>query len=81
MSTSALDECRLPIPDDDDGARLDAAYSAEPTDVPVHHLVEHATVVKFRLFRVQTNKSAKIVKIPICAASQQIGRTPGGAKA
>jgi hypothetical protein len=31
--------------------------------------------------RVQTNKSAKIVKIPICAASQQMGRTPGGAKA
>jgi hypothetical protein len=31
--------------------------------------------------RDQTNKSATIVKIPICAASQQIGRTPGGAKA
>jgi hypothetical protein len=31
--------------------------------------------------RVQINKSAKIVKIPICAASQQIGHTPGGAKA
>jgi len=31
--------------------------------------------------RIQTNKSAKIVKIPICATSQQIGRTPGGAKA
>jgi hypothetical protein len=30
---------------------------------------------------VQTNKSVKIAKIPICAASQQKGRTPGGAKA
>jgi hypothetical protein len=31
--------------------------------------------------RVQTNMSATIMKIPNCAASQQIGRIPAGAKA
>jgi hypothetical protein len=53
------------------GATLQVADEPSPNTVRRALLFPH----------VQTNKSATIMKIPACAASQQIGRTPGGAKA